>query len=191
VPVFKANVPITTDTPNIEVDKLPPGRHRFQLVVEDDSGNRSQPDTVVVLVAAATNLVIVPSVLQMNVSEAKRELDNAGLVLSIGDRVQSNNHPANTVLRQTPVAGSRAERGSAVSVLIATGASVVVPRVVGQNVREAKAILDRLGLGLNITAQVPMPGVAPGFVLTQKPLPNLPAATGDVVEVTISRRLGG
>jgi len=29
---------------------LPPGRHSFQLVVEDDSGNQSQPDIVEVIV---------------------------------------------------------------------------------------------------------------------------------------------
>ncbi|MCA1568395.1 MAG: PASTA domain-containing protein [Acidobacteria bacterium] len=191
MPVFNANVPITTDAPTIEVEALPPGRHRFQLVVVDDSGNRSQPDAVVVTVVAATNLVVVPSVLQMTASEAKRTLDNAGLVLSIADRVQSNNQPADMVLRQTPIAGSRAERGSTVRVVISTSAGVIVPRVIGQNVEEAKGILDRVGLGMNVTAQVPMPGVARGLVLTQRPLPAQPAARGDVVDVTISRRLVG
>ena len=190
MPVFKANVPITTDTPTIEVEGVPPGAHRFQLIVVDDSGNRSQPDTAVVTVVASTNLVIVPFVLQMNVSEAKRVLDNAGFVLAIADHVQSNNQPANTVLRQTPVARSRAERGSTVRVIIARSAGVLVPRVIGQNVEEAKKILNRVGLGMNVTAQVPMPTVPPGFVLTQTPLPTQPAAVGDVVKVTIARRLG-
>ena len=190
MPIFKPNVPITTDTPTIEVEELPPGRHRFQLVVVDDSGNQSQPDTAIVTVVAAPNLVVVPSVLQMTASEAKRELDNAGLVLSIAERVQSNNQPANTILRQAPAAGSRTERGSTVRVVIATSAGVIVPRVIGQNVEEAKTTLDRVGLGMNVTAQVPLPNMAPGLVLTQRPLPTQPAARGDVVEVTISRRLG-
>ena len=44
--VFVINTDITTDTPTIEVtvspDKpLPLGRHRFRLIVVDDSGNKS------------------------------------------------------------------------------------------------------------------------------------------------------
>lgn len=46
---FAIGKPITTDVPGIEVDGLPAGSHRFQLVVEDNSGVRSQPDQIVVL----------------------------------------------------------------------------------------------------------------------------------------------
>jgi hypothetical protein len=53
---FKPNVPVTTNNPVIEVtvpaaSPLPVGRHTFRLEVEDDSGNRSKPDEVVVIVA--------------------------------------------------------------------------------------------------------------------------------------------
>lgn len=48
--IFKPNTPISTDTPTIEVEELPPGKHRFQLVVEDSAGLRSAPDIVVVTV---------------------------------------------------------------------------------------------------------------------------------------------
>lgn len=46
---------IKTDTSSIEVtidpaNPLPPGRHRFQLIVEDDSGNVSEPAMVDVVV---------------------------------------------------------------------------------------------------------------------------------------------
>jgi len=43
---FEINAPIETSTPTVEVtvdinNPLPTGVHRFQLVVEDDSGNQS------------------------------------------------------------------------------------------------------------------------------------------------------
>jgi len=46
MPRFDINVPIETDQPNVtvEVDRAAPlvtGRHRFELVVTDDSGNES------------------------------------------------------------------------------------------------------------------------------------------------------
>ena len=51
---FVTGSPIETDSPQITVDVTPEalsaGRHQFQLVVLDDSGNRSQPDLVEVIV---------------------------------------------------------------------------------------------------------------------------------------------
>ncbi|HNB25402.1 MAG TPA: hypothetical protein PLR41_00445 [Alphaproteobacteria bacterium] len=56
MPRFDVNVPVQSDQPTITVEvdathPLPPGRHRYQLAVTDDSGNVSAPDTVVVIVA--------------------------------------------------------------------------------------------------------------------------------------------
>ncbi|MBL8702372.1 MAG: hypothetical protein JNK67_28565 [Alphaproteobacteria bacterium] len=53
---FTVNAPVETDQPTIAVDQDPAaplvvGRHRFRLEVVDDSGNRSLPDEVVVIVA--------------------------------------------------------------------------------------------------------------------------------------------
>jgi hypothetical protein len=53
---FKPNVPIPSTNPVIEVtvaaaSPMRVGRHVFRLEVEDDSGNKSKPDDVVVIVA--------------------------------------------------------------------------------------------------------------------------------------------
>jgi hypothetical protein len=53
------NVPFETDQPlvAVEVDPQTPlslGRHAYQLVVTDDSGNESEPTTIVVIVADRT-----------------------------------------------------------------------------------------------------------------------------------------
>ncbi len=55
MPIFEPNKPIETTDPKIEVtvdpqNPLPVGLHRFQLIVEDDSGNQSEPAVVEVLV---------------------------------------------------------------------------------------------------------------------------------------------
>jgi len=52
---FTPNVPVVSNTPAVTVDidpanPLPPGRHRFSLVVVDDAGNRSQADTIEIIV---------------------------------------------------------------------------------------------------------------------------------------------
>ena len=55
MPESRAGQPVVTDTPEVEVTvaanaPLPAGRHRFQLVVEDDSGNISGPSITEVIV---------------------------------------------------------------------------------------------------------------------------------------------
>jgi hypothetical protein len=54
MPEFRAGQPVVTNTPDVEVTvaanaPLPAGRHRFQLVVEDDSGNSSEPSITEVI----------------------------------------------------------------------------------------------------------------------------------------------
>lgn len=60
MPRFVIGTPVETTTPSIEVTvdtqaPLPIGKHRFQLVVTDDSGNQSVPDVVEVVVRDTTN----------------------------------------------------------------------------------------------------------------------------------------
>ena len=74
--VFVVNADIKTETPTIEVtlspDKpLPLGRHRFRLIVVDDSGNKSAPDDVEVIVAgqgAPTAVLGVPRIVPFGTS---------------------------------------------------------------------------------------------------------------------------
>lgn len=68
--IFAINTTIDTKEPLIEVTHnerapLKPGRHRFQLVVVDDSKNISRPDIVEVIVAdqeAPTAVLVAPGV---------------------------------------------------------------------------------------------------------------------------------
>ena len=55
MPEFRTGQPVVTNTPDVEVTvaanaPLPAGRHRFQLIVQDDSGNTSEPSITEVIV---------------------------------------------------------------------------------------------------------------------------------------------
>ncbi|HVG18980.1 MAG TPA: hypothetical protein VNI02_07990 [Blastocatellia bacterium] len=50
MPRFEPDRPQETSQAFIEVESLPPGQHKFRLVVEDQFGNKSEPDEVVVTV---------------------------------------------------------------------------------------------------------------------------------------------
>jgi hypothetical protein len=56
---FRPNQPVETEASEVEVtvspaSPLPAGRHQFQLVVVDDSGNESEPAVLEVIVRDAT-----------------------------------------------------------------------------------------------------------------------------------------
>jgi hypothetical protein len=73
---FIINKEVETETPVVEVtvdprDPLPFGRHRFSLVVFDDSGNPSRADEVEIVVAdqeAPTALLKAPKVVNAGAS---------------------------------------------------------------------------------------------------------------------------
>jgi len=92
--VFERNKPIITETTSIIVEnKLQAGSHIFQLVVEDEDGNRSEPTRVTVMVTGAReiidrerilttiaenpgiNITRLGEILRVNRNELKRELD--------------------------------------------------------------------------------------------------------------------
>ncbi len=51
MPEFQPNRPVITNEPKVIVDPgLEPGQYQFQLVVEDDDGNQSQPREVIVTI---------------------------------------------------------------------------------------------------------------------------------------------
>lgn len=59
MPEFRSGQPVQTDVADIDVSvsqaaPLPVGKHRFELVVSDDSGNQSEPAVHEVIVRDAT-----------------------------------------------------------------------------------------------------------------------------------------
>jgi len=60
---FTKDRPVETAVPFVRVDDLPSGVHRFQLVAEDESGNRSQPDihTVTINSSRPTITRVIPT----------------------------------------------------------------------------------------------------------------------------------
>ena len=91
MPRFDINVPIETDQSNVtvEVDSAAPlvtGRHRFELVVTDDSGNESEPTAIIVIVAVRERPTAVldgPDVVNFGASfelSGKRSFDIGGSI---------------------------------------------------------------------------------------------------------------
>jgi len=69
----------------------------------------------------------------------------------------------------------------------ASGPLVLVPELVGMNVEDAQARIDRLALEFTVRASVSHPQAPEGAVLAQSPLPGQLAKSGAPVSVTLSR----
>jgi serine/threonine-protein kinase len=128
--------------------------------------------------------VTVPTVTSKTDVEAKNMLTGAGLKWK---EVQSaNDADAGTVFEQDPPGGSKADKGSTVTIKVSAGAAPVkVPDVVGQQANDASDTLRGAGFIPAVNEQ-PDNSKPVGEVLSQDPKGNTDAAKGSTVTITVS-----
>jgi len=99
--------------------------------------------------------IIVPNVVGMEKESAINLLKSKGLnPIEIGQRFD-NTIPINHVLFQRPHFGSQVKKNRRVYVYISGGEEQIsMPRLIGRTVREAKIILDRIGLKISSIEEI-------------------------------------
>jgi serine/threonine-protein kinase len=102
---------------------------------------------VELLISQGPAPIKVPTVVNMPVAAATRELSSAGFkVIEAPQQVYSNQIPAGNVAAQTPNGGALAARGSTVTITVSQGPQLFpVPNEVGRNVSSAVRDLQRHG----------------------------------------------
>lgn len=113
-------------------------------------------DKVVLTVSGSSNGVEVPDVKNRSLAEAVSILESAGFTCEKKEGY-SNTVGKDNVMSQNPEAGTGAELGSTVTIIISQGAQdskVVVPDVMGMLPDEAKAILEASGLTVRNVEEV-------------------------------------
>jgi len=155
------------------------------LSQDPDGGARLDHGKRVTLVAAAGVVNSgVPDVVGLPVDQAFVRLQTAGFK---GDTTKvTSTRPPNTVLSQSPVAGTQTQKGSVVQLRISkgNGQQATVPRVVGLTEPIATAKLGAAGLKARVTR---VASTKPkGLVVTQDPAQATQAARGSVVALAVS-----
>lgn len=136
---------------------------------------------------AFTQKVTVPNVVGQTLANATTTLDNAGLKPGTIGYQQGVGKPQGTILSQTPVAGSSADKGSAVR-LVAVGTSVqTVPNVIGMTQSAAGAAITGAGLTLGHVSYIYSAGGPSGTVTGQAPAAGITAPAGSQVAITVSK----
>lgn len=132
---------------------------------------------------------IVPNVVGLTYEQAFAAINSAGLTTSRQDQA-STTVAADTVISSSPASGAKVEVGSQVSVSVSTGtAKVSVPNVNGMPLAAAREALQKVGLTLGSTTEVPS-GLAPkGSVVLSMPSSGTEVAAGTVVNLSLSNGL--
>jgi serine/threonine-protein kinase len=130
-------------------------------------------------------LADVPNLLGKTLSQAQAAAKDAGFV---AEQVEArySDRPAGTIIEQRPAAGTRAAKGTTISVVISRGQqTVAVPDVKGQSFERAAATLRDLGL-VAARQDVPSRNVEEGIVLDQDPLGGNDVRPGATVTLIVS-----
>ncbi|NCX79566.1 MAG: PASTA domain-containing protein, partial [Actinobacteria bacterium] len=130
--------------------------------------------------------IIVPSVVGMNIEEAKSLLIDLGLVPIEDPRVRDD-VPNDVVYEQTPPAETAAAQGDNVVLLYNPGfVPIEVPNLVGLSVEEATTVLKAAGLRLVVNEFIASTEIPANQIIVQTPTAGLGARPNSVVTVDVS-----
>src|SRR6476646_5700591 len=166
--------------------------------VEEGQVVRSEPgggttatkgSTVTLFVSRGPKLVKVPALVGSQRGVAVERLRGRGLEPSVSEEESSS--PKGQVISQSPDAGSEAEPGSTVSIVVSSGEekeTAKVPNVIGKERREAVELIREAGLTPAVEEEeTEVPGQI-GRVTDQFPPPGTEGEPGDTVTITVGKR---
>jgi eukaryotic-like serine/threonine-protein kinase len=177
-----ANLTLADPVRRIRTEEKRPG---LVLQQRPEADKRVEEGTeVTIWLSAPPKTVEVPSVIGLDVEQARQVLEGAGLVLGEQTKQNSETVDEGRIISQDPGPGVDAEPGSAVDITVSEGRSlVIVPDVTCKSLDEARAQLDGLGLEMRTGGDVvPLPGCPdPDLVAEQDTEPGAAVPPGTVI----------
>ncbi|HEY6479587.1 MAG TPA: Stk1 family PASTA domain-containing Ser/Thr kinase, partial [Streptosporangiaceae bacterium] len=149
-----------------------------------DGTNVKAHSTVNLIVSGGQAKKTVPSVTGMQEQAAITALTNQGLNYNV-KQVQST-QPQNTVVSQSPPAGSKVAPGSTVTLNVSEGGTNV-PNVIGQTQAAATQELQGKGFMVQPVMSTNAPaGTTPGTVFSMSPGPGTNAQSGATITIQVA-----
>ncbi len=142
---------------------------------------------VALVVSAGLQPVAVPDITSETLADATKELRGRNLRVTVAERDQSEQVPANVVMSQSPGAGTNVDPDSMVSVTVSAGPPQLrVPDVGGRSVSDATAALQAAGLRTGVEYVVDAnAGATPGSVVKQDPAPDTQSKKAETVRLSV------
>jgi beta-lactam-binding protein with PASTA domain/tRNA A-37 threonylcarbamoyl transferase component Bud32 len=141
---------------------------------------------VTVFISSGPAKVTVPNVTGQNEASATSELSNVGLKADVTEE-ESDETPG-TVLRQSPSAGSKVEKGGTVTIVVAKASTKVqVPGVIGQDQGAASSALSAAGLTVIADTQDVTDPAQDEIVVDQDPAEGAEVKKGSKVTIVVGK----
>lgn len=138
-----------------------------------------------VLVSLGTEVVTMPDVRGLTLRQATLQIENAQLLL--GDIARIRDGDGGEIVRATrPAAGAAIARGDSVTLLLEIGAvkeSFLMPNLLGQDLGDARALIESRGFRVGRVTYRAASGVYPGTVLEQYPDSGSLVRGGDSIDL--------
>ena len=144
--------------------------------------------TIDLVVSSGTEGVEVDDVTGMDAELAAKALEDKGFKV-VRDYANDDAVEKDKVISQEPLAGSKAAKGSNITLIISQGKAVTettVPDLRGMTESAAKAKLEEYKLKCGTVSETHSDTVSAGCVVTQSYNPGLTVEEGTVVDITLS-----
>jgi len=159
----------------------------FDQVIDQDPNPGEQADkgsTVTLEVSDGPGTVLVPAVANLRQGQATRELEDAGLKVTV-DSESSEKVKKGFAVRTVPGEGKEVTKGTRVRLLVSSGPEqIAVPDVTGLSRESAESLLRDEGLEVAVLEQES--DVAEGDVISQSPSAGTQLTRGETVTITVS-----
>lgn len=177
-----------------------PGQ-QTEEVLDNEDGDAGQQES------SNSNTVVVPNLLGKTMTEAKIELGNIGLSITLKGSEDSSQYAAGQIIKQSVAENERVEVGSSIDVVIAGAGSsgnassapsgtdngseqasgeTKVPNVLGYTEADAKKALEAAGLKVGTVTEESSDTIDSGKVISQSVAKNASVEKGTTVNLVIS-----
>ncbi|MFG2683764.1 Stk1 family PASTA domain-containing Ser/Thr kinase [Streptomyces sp. NPDC048392] len=157
----------------------------------ESGASKEKGSTVTLTVAKETSQVTVPDLSGMTPEDAKKRLEEQGLVLGTKEQAESTAQAEGTIFEQSIGGGQDVDRGSTVNVKIAKAPAeekFAMPKVTQITVAQAKQVLAQSGLQLE---KVEGGGDDNATVIASNPVEGQEVKKGDKVTLFATGQQGG
>ncbi len=144
-----------------------------------------------VALSLGPEMLTVPDVQRRSLIEARLQIEQARLAVGELRDAYDEDIKGGFVISQDPQPGARVERGRTVNLVVSKGPPrVTMPPLVGRPLREARRMLEELGITLAEVKTSPTSDVEPGIVVDQSPEAGTRIRPQERVTVTVTVRPG-
>ena len=139
-------------------------------------------------VATRATEVVVPSVIRVDMEQARKKLEAMGLGMTVAGEVYNASIPNGAVVSQLPTPGERIKANSRVQVMVSLGVQhKPVPDLIGSTQRVARLMSQQSGYEIGHASEIFLSGAESDQIIRQVPNPGSTEVLTARVDVLVGK----